>query len=206
MGLAEMVHQSREVSEMKRSIFLVFLMILVPVLFAACATMQTWPDYERSAENKMVVIQENIGDGLKTGALNTDQAQRFLTRLQEIRTDYELLRNKRIYRQEWDTLHGRLDLLGDDVRKAQTRSTRSEASDHSSDNSARIIALQGMIDDARNNRRWPAADQREFQSRLDSIRQDYLRMTDGARASTYQERDDLARRLDLLQADLNRYR
>ena len=47
--------------------------------------MQTWPDYERSAENKMVVIQENIGDGLKTGALTPDQAQMFLTTLKGIR-------------------------------------------------------------------------------------------------------------------------
>lgn len=47
------------------------------VLASGCATIQTWPDYERSAENKMVVIQENIGDGLKTSALAPDQAQIF---------------------------------------------------------------------------------------------------------------------------------
>lgn len=29
----------------------------------------------------MVVIQEKIGDGLKTGALTPDQSQRFLTTL-----------------------------------------------------------------------------------------------------------------------------
>ena len=49
------------------------------VVSAGCATMQTWPDYERSAENKMVVIQEDIGDGLKTGSLSPDQAQVFLS-------------------------------------------------------------------------------------------------------------------------------
>ena len=48
--------------------------------------MQTWPTYERSAENKMVVIQEKIGDGLKTGALSPDQSQMFLSTLKGIRT------------------------------------------------------------------------------------------------------------------------
>ena len=38
-------------------------------VFGGCVTMQTWPDNERRAENKMVVIQEQIGEGLKTGAL-----------------------------------------------------------------------------------------------------------------------------------------
>jgi hypothetical protein len=37
----------------------------------------------------MIVIQEKIGDGLKTGALTTDQSQMFLTTLKGIRTDYE---------------------------------------------------------------------------------------------------------------------
>jgi len=172
------------------------------VLSSGCATMQTWPDYERSAENKMVVIQENIGDGLKTGALTPDQAQTHLTTLKGIRTDYEALRNKSVYREEWDNLHRRLDVLGDDVRKAQTRSTRVEAPG----NSERIVALQGKIDDGRTNRRWSSTDEREFQSRLDAIRRDYLRMTEGGRSTTYEERDDIARRLDVLETDLNQYR
>jgi len=164
--------------------------------------MQTWPDYDRSAEKKMVDIQENIGNGLKTGALTPDQAQMYLTTLKGIRTDYETLRNKSVYREEWDNLHRRLDVLGDDVRKAQTRPTRIEAPG----NSERLISLQRMIDDGRTNRRWSASDEREFQSRLDSIQRDYLRMTEGGRSTTYQERDDIARRLDVLEADLNRYR
>ena len=44
----------------------------------------------------MVVIQEKIGDGLKTGALTPDQSQMFLTRLKVIRTDYEVLRERRV--------------------------------------------------------------------------------------------------------------
>jgi len=189
-------------SEMKRSVLLTILVMLALALSSGCATMKTWPDYERSAENKMVVIQENIGDGLKTGALTPDQAQRFLTTLKGIRTDYEALRNKSVYREEWDNLHKRLDVLGEDVRKAQTLSTRIEAPG----SSERIVALQGKIDDGRINRRWSSTDEQGFQSRLDSIRRDYLRMTEGGRSTTYQERDDIARKLDSLETDLNRYR
>jgi len=39
-------------------------------LLWGCASMQTWPASERSAENKMALIQEEIGDGLKTGAVS----------------------------------------------------------------------------------------------------------------------------------------
>jgi len=52
----------------------------------------------------MVVIQEKIGDGLKTGALSPDQSQMFLTTLKGIRTDYEALRDKVISWNEWDSL------------------------------------------------------------------------------------------------------
>jgi len=37
--------------------------------FLGCAAMQTWPNNERSAESRMVVIQEQIGEGLKSARL-----------------------------------------------------------------------------------------------------------------------------------------
>jgi hypothetical protein len=186
----------------RRLIFIAVLMVFGLALFSGCATMQTWPDYQRNAENKMVVIQEKIGDGLKTGALTPDQSQMFLTTLKGIRTDYEALREKRVYRNEWESLIGRLDALGDEINRALARTTRIEEPM----NGDRIVALQRRIDDGRINRRWPLTEEREFQSRLDSIRSDYLRMTEGGRYSTREERADIARRLDSLETDLNRYR
>ena len=106
---------------MKKVIFLTVLMVFGLALFSGCATIQTWPDYERNAENKMVVIQEKIGDGLKTGALTPDQSQMFLTTLKGIRTDYTELRDRRVYRDEWDRLLGRLDALGDEINRALSR-------------------------------------------------------------------------------------
>ncbi len=171
-------------------------------MFWGCASMQTWPDYESSAENKMVVIQEQIGDGLKTGALTPDQSQSFLTKLKVIRTDFEELSDKRVDRDKWDSLLGRLDALGEDVNRALARTTRIEEPR----NGDRIVALQRRIDDGRINRRLPLTERRGFQARLDVIRNDYLRMTEGGRSTTREERADISRRLDVLEMDLDRVR
>jgi hypothetical protein len=186
-----------------KNIFLLALGVIVSVaLSSGCVTMQTWPDSERSAESKMVVIQENIGDGLKTGTLSPDQAQMYLTTLKGIRTDYALLRDKRVSREEWDALHVRLDALGNEINRAYSRTTRIEEPR----NGDRIVTLQARIDDGKSSGRLPLAEGREYQSRLDSIRREYFRMTEGGKLSTHEERVDISRRLDLLETDLNRFR
>ena len=187
---------------MKKAILLTVLMVFGLALISGCASIQTWPDNQRSAENKMIVIQEKIGDGLKTGALTPDQSQMFLTTLKGIRTDYEALRDRNVSREEWDSLLGRLDALGDEINRALTRTTRIEEPR----NGDRIVALQRRIDDGRINKRLPLTEGRDYQSRLDSIRSDYLRMTEGGRSTTYEERAGISRRLDSLETDLNRYR
>lgn len=187
---------------MKRLILLTALMVFGVALFSGCASMQTWPNSERSAENKMVVIQEQIGDGLKTGALTPDQSQSFLTKLKVIRTDYEQLVDKRVYRDEWDSLLGRLDALGDEINRSLGRTTRIEEPR----NADRIVALQRRIDEGRMNGRLSPTEGRGFQARLDGIRSDYLRMTEGGRYASQGERTDISRRLDSLENDINRYR
>ena len=192
---------------MKTAISTTALMFLVLTLLSSCATMpQTWPDSERSAENKMVVIQERIGDGLKTGSLTPDQSQTFLTTLKGIRTDYTNLRDKRVYRDEWDRLNARLDALGEDINRGYARGYAQPARMEEPRNGDRIVALQRRIDDGRISRRLPSTEEREFQSRLDSIRREYMRMTDGGRNPSYEERADSTRRLDSLETELNRFR
>ena len=150
----------------------------------------------------MVVIQERIGDGLKTGALSPDQSQMFLTTLKGIRIDYTELRDKRVSRDEWDKLLVRLDVLGDEINRALDRPARIEEPM----NGDRIVSLQRRINDGRINGRLPTTEGREFQSRLDSIRRDYMRMTGGGRYATHEERTDISRRIDSLETDLNRFR
>ncbi len=188
--------------ELSQKVVLLAVMVVGLALFSGCASLQTWPDYERNAENKMIVIQEKIGDGLKTGALTPDQSQMFLTKLKGIRTDYAELRDRRVYREEWDNLIGRLDALIDEINRAMARTTRIEEPR----NGDKIVALQRRIDDGRINGRLPISEGREYQTRLDSIRSDYLRMTEGGRSTTYEERADISRRLDSLETDLNRFR
>lgn len=187
---------------MKKHVFMTVFVVFGLALFSGCVTIQTWPDEERSAENKMVVLQEKIGEGLKTGALTPDQSQMFLTKLKDIRTDYTALKDKRVYRKEWQSLQGRLDVLGEEIDRALSRTTRVEEP-RSGD---RIDALQRRIDDGRSSGRLPQTEWREFQSRLDSIRHEYVRMTEGGRPTTYEESADISRRLDSLEADLNRFR
>ncbi|OGW30346.1 MAG: hypothetical protein A2X59_07125 [Nitrospirae bacterium GWC2_42_7] len=187
---------------MKKVVLMSVLLVFGMALFSGCASVQTWPDYERNAENKMVVIQEKIGDGLKTGALNPDQSQMFLTTLKGIRIDYIDLRDRRVYRDEWENLIGRLDALGEEINRAFDRPARIEEPR----NGDRIVSLQRRIDDGKISRRLPRTEEREFQSRLDSIRREYLRMTEEGRYSTNEERTDISRRLDSLEADMNRYR
>lgn len=186
---------------MKKFIFMSVSMFFGLALFSGCATMHTWPDYERSAENKMVVIQEKIGDGLKTGALTPDQSQMYLKTLKIIRTDYTELRDKSVSQEKWNNLHKRLDVLGDEVNQALARTTRIEEP-RSGD---RIGTLQRRIDDERISGRLPLTEEREFQTRLDSIRRDYLQMTEGGRYATNEERVDISHRLDSLETDLNKY-
>src|SRR4030043_1467844 len=137
----------------------------------------------------MVVIQEKIGDGLKTGALSPDQSQMFLTTLKGIRTDYKELRDRRVYRDEWDSLLGRLDALGDEINRALARTTRIEEPR----NGDRIVSLQRRIDDGRVSGRLPMTEGREFQSRLDSIRRGNRRMREEGRSTTHGERKEFPR-------------
>ncbi len=111
---------------MKNVIFMTVLMVSGLALLSGCATMHTWPDAERNSESKMVAIQENIGDGLKSGALTPDQSQMFLTTLKGIRTDYTALRDKKVSQDEWINLESRLDVLGEEINRAVGRTARIE--------------------------------------------------------------------------------
>jgi len=119
-----------------------------------------------------------------------------------IRTDYTNLRDKKVYRDEWDRLNARLDALGEDINRGYARPARiAEPRDGD-----RIVALQRRIDDGRISRRLPSTEEREFQSRLDSIRREYMRTTGGGRNPPCEERADISRRLDSLETELNRFR
>jgi hypothetical protein len=190
-----------EGKKMKRSLYLI-LLLLVPAFLSQCATMHRWPDYERTAEDRMTILKEKIGEGLKTGALTTEDAQIFLGRLEDIRRDYLALIDKRVYRNDWDELMGRIDVLEDEINKAMALPPRLEGSVIED----QLITLQRRIDDARMSGRLTGTEAEAFQDRLSFIRSDYLRMTQNGRFISHEEAAEISRRLDLLETDLDRYR
>ncbi len=187
---------------MKRFVMLTGMAVMAVTFLVGCIVPHTWPDYERSAESKIVVIQEKLGDGLKTGSLSADQTQRFLTTLKGIRTDELMLRDRPVVERDWIDLHARLDALDAEIDRAKVRPSTMESS-RSGD---RILLLQSIIDDGRTTRRWSVTDERDFQYRLDAIRQDYLRMTENGRLTTAEERSEMDSLLDSLEKDVNRSR
>ena len=185
---------------MKKILF-VGLFLAMIVILAQCATMpQRWPAYERKAEDKMMALQAKIGDGLKTGVLTPNQAQIFLARLEDIRRDYNVLRDRASSREEWERLLMRLDTLSDEVNRALAYPPRIDESRIDD----RIITLQRRIDEGRVSGRLPRPEGREFQVRLDAIRSDFLRMV-ADRVFTPRESEEISRRLDLLERDLDRF-
>lgn len=185
------------------------LLVIVPLslLLAQCAAgPQRWPDLERRAEDRMMMIQERIGEGLKTGALTPNQGRVHLARLEELRGEYRLMRDKPTYRSEWDGFFRRLDQFEADVSRDVSYPPRIyPPGTDLPPIEDRMISLQRRIDDARSSGRLTAVEGREFQVRLDAIRSDYTRMMEG-RPITYEERADVSRRLDLVESDLSRYR
>lgn len=187
---------------MKNSIFKALFVVAGWALFSACASVQTWPDDATSADSKMVAIQGKIGDGLKSGALTPDQSQMYLSTLKVIRTDHGNLRDQRVPREEWNALHARIDRLDNEIDRGFARTPRIDEL-RSGD---RVMILQRRIDEGRISGRLPPADGRAFQGRLDSIRNDSSRVTQGGRAATHDESIDISGRLDSLEMELNRYR
>jgi hypothetical protein len=208
---------------MKNLSLLTVLVGLGLALSSGCASMQTRPTFERIAETKMVVIQEKIGDGLKSGTLSSKQAEMYLASLKVIQTDYAGLRDKSGSREEWNSLQGRLDVLGEVINRALARTKNIEEPTSSfwervgrwfgvldetnkieePTRGDRICTLQRRIDDGINSGRISLTDGSEFQARLDAIRSDYLRMTEGGRPATSEEKSIISSRLDSLETDMN---
>jgi len=61
------MHKEEQI-EIKNILLFGILIALVLAALSNCSSMpQTWRDYERSAAHKMIAIQENTGDVMKTG-------------------------------------------------------------------------------------------------------------------------------------------
>lgn len=189
---------------MKIKTVMTVLVIFGLSLFSGCAnSMHIWLVYEKSAENKSVAIEGRIEDGLKTGGLSPDESQMFLTTLKDIRIDCAELRDKNVYQEKWDSLHNKLNILSEEIDRALIWTTKIKKPSYFD----KISTIQKSIDKGTISENVPPTGEREFHaSRLDSIRKDYLQMTEGKRPATDEERGDIFQRLDSLAMDISRDR
>lgn len=188
---------------MKAKVNILAMLVLFGAVFSAgCAYLQTGTeDQKKNAEVKMVAIQEKIGGGLQSGALTPDQSQQFLTTLKSIRTDHTGLSDQRATVEEWNRLNGRLDVLGDEINRALAPVARFEDPRIET----RIVALQRAIDEGKRAGRFPLSDGQEFQDRLNLIRNDYFRMMQEGKFGNQAEKENIYKRLDLLESNFNKY-
>lgn len=208
---------------MKNFALLTVLVGLGLFLSSGCSSVQTRPVYERSAEAKMIVIQEKVEDGLKTGLLTPDQSRMYLGTLKDIHADYAGMRDKSVSREERNSLQGRLDVLENVINRALTPAKKDgEPTDSFWERVGRdigvlprtaqtkeptigdkIITLQRNITDGKSSGAFSLSQGDEFQARLDYIRSEYLRMMEGGRSATIEEREVISRLLNSLETDMN---
>jgi hypothetical protein len=184
---------------MKKMLFLVMVPVIMVVLVHCASAPQMWPANERRTEDRMFVLQQRIGTGLASGELTPNEAQNLLAKLEDIRRDYTVLRERRTTQEEWDPLLRKLDDLEREVNRVRAYPSRIDETRIED----RMITLQRRIDEGIMAGRLSRVQGREFQLRLDSIRREFLqRIKD--RPISAEEKGEISSRLDSLERDINR--
>jgi len=184
---------------MKKILLLVLVPLMAAVLIQCIPTSQRWPAYERRTEDRIFMLQQGIGNGLAAGEITPNEAQNLLAKLENIRREYTVLRERNTTAEEWDPLLGRLDDLEREVKNVRAQPSRIDETRIED----RMIVLQRRIDEGIMAGRLTRVQGRDFQLRLDSIRRDFLqRIKD--RPFTPEERSETSSRLDSLERDINR--
>src|SRR4030042_5032176 len=184
---------------MRKILFLVFVPVMIAVLIQCVAVPQRWPAYERRTEDRIFLLQQGIGNGLASGELTPNEAQNLLAKLENIRREYTVLRERRTTAEAWEPLLGRLDDLEREVNRVRAQPSRIDETRIED----RVIALQRRLDEGMMAGRLTRGQGREFQLRLDAIRRDFLQQIKG-RPLTPEERTEISSRLDSLERDINR--
>ena len=184
---------------MKKVLFLVVVPVMMAVLIQCVSAPQRWPAYERRTEDRIFLLQQGIGNGLTSGELNPNEAQNLLAKLENIRREYTVLRERRSTAEEWDPLLGNLDDLEREVNRVRAQPSRIDETRIED----RMIVLQRRIDEGIMAGRLPRLQGREVQLRLDAIRREFLQQIKD-RPFTPEERSETSSRLDSLERDINR--
>lgn len=184
----------------KKKIPLIAIVLGMMTVLVQCASVsQRWPENERRTEDRMFLLQQEIGNGLGSGELTPNESQNFVAKLDNLRRDYTVLRERTTTQEEWVPLLTKLEDLEKEVKRVRAYPSRIDETRLED----RMIVLQRRIDDGILIGRLPRVQGREFQSRLDDIRREFLqRIKD--RPFTTEEKGETSSRLDLLESDVNR--
>ncbi len=184
----------------KKKILLVAIGLGMMTVLVQCASVsQRWPENERRTEDRMFLLQQEIGNGLGSGELTPNESQNFVAKLDNLRRDYAVLRERTTTQAEWVPLLTKLEDLEKEVKRVRAYPSRIDETRLED----RMIVLQRRIDDGILIGKLPRVQGREFQLRLDDIRREFLqRIKD--RPFTAEEKGETSSRLDLLESDINR--
>jgi len=185
---------------LKKKILLLAIVLGMMTVLVQCASVsQRWPENERRTEDRMFSLQQEIGNGLGSGELTPNESQNFVAKLDNLRRDYTVLRERTTTQEEWVPLLTKLEDMEKEVKVVRAYPSRIDETRLED----RMIVLQRRIDDGILIGRLPRAQGREFQLRLDDIRREFLqRIKD--RPFTTEEKGETSSRLDLLESDINR--
>ncbi len=187
----------------KKKILLLAIVLGMMTVLVQCdliSRSQRWPENERRTEDRMFLLQQSIGNGLGSGELTPNEARNFVTKLDNLRRDYTVLRERKTTQEEWIPLITKLDDLEGEVKRVRAYPSRIDETKLED----WMIVVQRKIDDGILIGKLPRVQGREFQLRLDDIRREFLqRIKD--RPITAEEKGEISRHLDLLESDINNY-
>lgn len=136
---------------------------------------------------------------IKITANSGNEAQNFLKKLDNLRRDYTVLRERMTTQEEWTPLLTKLEDMEhevDEVRAYPSRIDETRLED-------RMSMIQRRIDDGIQVGKLQRVQGREFQLRLDDIRREFLqRIKD--RPITSVEKGETSGRIETLESDINR--
>ncbi len=184
----------------KKMLLLVIVLGMMTVLVQCASVSQRWPENERRTEDRMFLLQQTIGNGLGSGELTPNESQAFMTKLDNLRRDYTVLRERKTTQKEWDPLIATLNELEGEVKKVRAYPSRIDETRLED----WMIVLQRKIDDGMLIGRLPRVRGRDFQLRLDEVRREFLQRIKG-QPLTSDEKGEISGRLDTLESDINNF-
>ena len=181
------------------------IVFLCAVLLTGCATLpfQKWPEDESRVQTMIVTISQQIGDGLRTGAITIDQSQMYLRELRVLRREAEELSTKNVLHEHWNDLHRRLDRIEEGIN---ITFAKSGVVDEDLRSAVRILKLQMDLDAAIKEERLSLDEANDFRTKLQGAKEYYIKITeiDGT-PITAEEKLSLARKLDAFTLELNKF-